>query len=150
MQADNNALEDALEIYTDLVLPHFDEPAEEFSSRFEALVDAVERSRDYPTMAVVTEYGEYPGKASIDVARRVAQLIRSYRYFEPDRTVRALVRLYLGARVMRSAASGSRLGRSWPNIIWRSGSNMVQPPSTLFLRNWERWRAPTSTVRGRC
>lgn len=49
-------------------------------------------------MAVVTEYGEYPGKASIDVARRVAQLIRSYRYFEPDRTVRALVRLYLGAR----------------------------------------------------
>lgn len=95
---DNNALEDALETYTDLVLPHFDKPAEEFSGRFDALVGAAERSRDYPTMPVVTEYGDYPGKASIDVARRVVQLIRSYRYFEPDRTVRALVRLYLGAR----------------------------------------------------
>lgn len=95
---DNNVLEHALETYTDLVLPHFDKPAEEFSSRFNALVDAAERSRDYPTMPVVTDYGDYPGKASIDVARRVAQLIQSYRYFEPDRTVRALVRLYLDAR----------------------------------------------------
>ena len=94
----NNDLEDALETYTDLVLPHFDKPTEDFSRRLDALIDAAERSRDYATRAIPTEFGDYPGKSSLDVARRVAQLIGSYRYFEPDRTVRALVRLYLGAR----------------------------------------------------
>lgn len=94
----NNTLDDALETYADLILPHFDKPPEEFSKRLDALINALERSRDYPTLAIVTEYGNYPGKASLDVARRVAQLVRSYRYVEPDRTVRTLVRLYLGAR----------------------------------------------------
>ena len=94
----NNHLEDALETYTDLVLPHFDEPAEEFSKRIDVLVDAAERSRDYATIAIATQFEDHPGKASVDVARRVAQLIESYRYFEPDRTFRALIRLYLGAR----------------------------------------------------
>lgn len=47
--ADNNKdLEDALETYTDLVLPHFDKPEEEFSRRLDALVDAAERSRGFP------------------------------------------------------------------------------------------------------
>ena len=94
----NNALEDALETYIDLILPHFDRPDEEFSKRLDALIDAVERSRDYPTVPIATEYGDYPGKASIAVARKVAQLIQSRRYFEPDRTVRTLVRLFVGAR----------------------------------------------------
>ena len=58
----------------------------------------MERSRDYATKPVQTEAGDYPGKSGLDVARRVAQLIRSHRYFEADRIFRALVRLYLGAR----------------------------------------------------
>jgi len=94
----NNDLEVALERYTELVLPHFDEPAKEFSERLDALVDAAERSRDYLTVAISTEYGDYPGKSSLAVARRVADLIRSYRYYEPDRTIRTLVRLYSSAR----------------------------------------------------
>lgn len=94
----NNDLEDALETYTDLVLPHFDEPAEEFSRRLDVLVDAAERSRGFPTLAVATEFGNYPGKTSFDIARRVSQLIQSYRYLEPDRTFRTIVRLYIGAR----------------------------------------------------
>jgi ppGpp synthetase/RelA/SpoT-type nucleotidyltranferase len=94
----NNDLEDALETYTDLVLPHFDNPGEEFSRRLDALIDAVERSRDYATKPVQTNAGAYPGKSGLDVARRVAQLIRSHRYFEVDRIFRVLVRLYLGAR----------------------------------------------------
>ncbi|MFZ2996317.1 MULTISPECIES: RelA/SpoT domain-containing protein [Sphingobium] len=94
----NNELEDALETYTDLVLPHFDEPDAEFSVRLEALIDAVERSRDYPVIPIRWEHGELPGKSGHDVAWRVAQLIRSHRYFEPDRTFHALVRLYQGAR----------------------------------------------------
>jgi ppGpp synthetase/RelA/SpoT-type nucleotidyltranferase len=94
----NNDLEDALEAYTDLVLPHFEKPEEEFSERLHALIDAAERSRGYAAVPIATEFGDYPGKASIDVARRVTQLIRSYRYFEPDRTFRTIVRLYIGAR----------------------------------------------------
>lgn len=93
----NNDLEDALETYTDLVLPHFDEPAEEFSRCLDAVIDAAERSRDYATKPIQTEARDYPGKSGLDVARRVAQLIRSHRYFEADRIFRALVRLYLGA-----------------------------------------------------
>ncbi|PVB62046.1 RelA/SpoT domain-containing protein [Labrenzia sp. 011] len=94
----NNDLEDALETYTDLVLPHFDEPTEEFSKRLGTLIDAAERARDYALQAVVTEFGEYQGKTSMDIARRVATLIKAYRYFEPERTFHAVVRLYEGAR----------------------------------------------------
>lgn len=94
----NNVLENALETFTDLILPHFDDPAEEFSKRLNTLVNAMERSRHYEAVAITTEYGDYPGKTSLDVARRIAQLVRSYRYFEPERTVRSIIRLYLGAR----------------------------------------------------
>lgn len=93
----NNDLEDALETYTDLVLPHFDEPAAEFSKLLEALIGAVERSRNYAVVPIETHFGAYPGKSSIDVARRAADLIRSYRYWEMNRTFHALLRLYLGA-----------------------------------------------------
>lgn len=97
--ADNiNALEDALETYADLVLPHFDEPASEFSARLEALIGAVERARDYPVIPIPWAHGEIPGHSGLDVARRVSQLIQSYRYFEPDRTVHTLIRFYQGAR----------------------------------------------------
>ena len=94
----NNDLEDALETYTDLVLPHFDKPEAEFSARLDELVGAVERARHYPVIPILWEHGEIPGKSDLDVARRVAQIIGSHRYFEPDRTVQALVRLYRGAR----------------------------------------------------
>lgn len=94
----NNDLADALDTYTNLVLPHFDNPSEEFSRRLDALIDAVERSRDYVTKPVQTEAGDYPGKSGVDVACRVAQLVRSHRYFEADRVFCELVRLYLGAR----------------------------------------------------
>jgi len=94
----NNDLEEALETYTDLVLPHYDEPAAEFSKLLEALIGAVERSRDYPARPIDTQLGKYPGKSALDVARRVADLIRSYRYWEMDRTFHALVRLYQGTR----------------------------------------------------
>ncbi len=93
----NNDLEEALETYTDLLLPHFDKPAEEFSRRLDAVIDAAERSRDYATEPIQTEAGDYPGKSGLDVARRVAQLIRSHRYVEADRIFRVLIRLYLGA-----------------------------------------------------
>jgi ppGpp synthetase/RelA/SpoT-type nucleotidyltranferase len=95
----NNVLEDALETFEDLVLPHFDDPSHEFTKQLDTLVDAVERSRDYAVMPIVTEIGDFPGKSSLDVARRVSQLMVSYRYVEPERIFRALVRLYLGARV---------------------------------------------------
>jgi len=93
----NNALEEALETYGDLVLPHFDEPSLEFSDRFEALIGAVERARCYPVVPISWEHGELPGHSGLDVARRVSQLIQSNRYFEPDRTVHALIRLYKGS-----------------------------------------------------
>lgn len=93
----NNELEDALETYTDLVLPHFDEPAAEFSKLLDALIGAVERSRDYAVLPIDTQFGGHPGKSSLNVARRVADLVGSHRYWEMDRTFYALVRLYLGA-----------------------------------------------------
>jgi ppGpp synthetase/RelA/SpoT-type nucleotidyltranferase len=94
----NNELEDALETYADLVLPEFDEPGAEFSARLEALLAAVERARDYSIIPIPWGDGELPGQSAFDVARRVAQLIQSHRFYEPDRTVDALVRLYRGAR----------------------------------------------------
>lgn len=94
----NNDLEDALEKYTDLVLPHYDEPAAEFSKLLETLIGAVERARDYSAVPIDTQFGKYPGKSALDVARRVADLVRSYPYWEMDRTFHALVQLHLGAR----------------------------------------------------
>lgn len=94
---DNNGLDDALETYADLVLPHFDDPDAEFSARLDALVGAVERARSHPVVPIPWDHGEMPGRSGLDVARRVADLIQSHRYFEPDRTVQVLVRLYLGA-----------------------------------------------------
>lgn len=94
----SNVIEDALETYADLVLPHFDEPASEFSARLETLIGAVERARDYPVIPIPWAHVEIPGHSGLDVARQVSQLIQSYRYFEPDRTFHALIRLYRGAR----------------------------------------------------
>ncbi|GAA3274238.1 hypothetical protein GCM10020258_52090 [Sphingomonas yabuuchiae] len=94
---DNNALEEALETYADLVLPHYDDPAAHFLEMFEALIAAVERSRGFPVVPLETSFGALPGKTSLQVARRVKDLIVSYRHCDAERTFRALVRLYMGA-----------------------------------------------------
>ncbi|THD34445.1 MAG: hypothetical protein E7773_14750 [Sphingomonas sp.] len=95
--ADINQLDEALETFVDLVLPHYDEPAAEFSRHLEMFVGTVERARDLPITPIQTQFGDYPGKSALDAARHVARLIRSHRYWEPDRTFHALVRLYVGA-----------------------------------------------------
>ncbi|BBD03498.1 MULTISPECIES: RelA/SpoT domain-containing protein [Sphingomonadaceae] len=94
---DNNALEDALETYADLVLPHYDDPAAHFLEMFEALITAVERSRDFPVVPIETSFGALPGNTSIQVARRVKDLISAYRHCDAERTFQALICLYMGA-----------------------------------------------------
>lgn len=94
---DNNLLEDALETYADLVLPHYDNPAARFLEMFEALITAVERSRDFPVVSLETSFGALPGKTSLQVARRVKDLIGSFRHCDAERTFQALIRLYAGA-----------------------------------------------------
>jgi ppGpp synthetase/RelA/SpoT-type nucleotidyltranferase len=92
-----NNLNEALENYTELVLPHYDDQTAEFLKIFDALIDAVERSRTYEVQAVESEFGNWPGKTSLDIARRVAQIITPNRYIDCCRTFHALVRLFGGA-----------------------------------------------------
>jgi len=91
---DNNALEDAVENLADLILPHFDEPTAEYLKLLDTLIVAIERSRAFPITPVETDYGDYPGKSSRDVARHLAGMMRSFRYADPARTFHALVRLF--------------------------------------------------------
>lgn len=94
---DNNAIDSALEKYADLVLPHYDQPEREFLEMLDPLVTCVEKSRDNDLVPVETGFGTYPGRTSLDVARRVSELLSRYRYLEPVRTFHLLLRLWRGA-----------------------------------------------------
>lgn len=127
--ADNNAIDNALEKYADLVLPHYDEPDREFLEILDPLVICVEKSRDNDVVPVETGFGTYPGRTSLDVARRVSELLSRYRYLEPVRTFHLLLRLWRGAADEDERAIWRELAKTFAGhntTVWKKVGPAVQ------------------------
>lgn len=95
--ADNNALYEALSNFHSSVLPHYDDWENGSSDILRAVVRAVERSRELPTEARQTPFGDLAGKTAKDVAEMAASIIEDLRFVDVDQTFDLICSLYRGA-----------------------------------------------------
>lgn len=92
--ADNNTRADAIDTFTESVLPLYDDIAPEFPDILSTLVKAVKRARVTSTQPIETPYGTLPAKTVADIVRRAAKVIQDYRYVDPDAVFDALLILF--------------------------------------------------------
>ena len=93
----NNIRADALESFTDNVLPYYDDVRSEYRLIVERLMEAARIARATPDVPIDTPFGSYPAKTAVDVVAGIAVILETYRYAEVNVTFDALCELFAGA-----------------------------------------------------
>ncbi|VTU13479.1 Region found in RelA / SpoT proteins [Variovorax sp. SRS16] len=92
--SDNNARADALETFSESVLPLYDDLQSVYPHVVERLIAAAEISRVTQPVAIDTPYGEIPAKTYADIVSKIAKVLTRYRYVDIEVTFEALRTLY--------------------------------------------------------
>ena len=127
--SDNNALDETIGVLDDRIVPQFGEPAAQFSALLPLVVDAVERTRGSAATPVQSPYGDYPGRSGLDVARKAASLVRTYRYRDLEQTFATLLRLHGGAGSPEERDVWSGVAREFSKYdlaVWKRYGPAVQ------------------------
>lgn len=91
---DNNVRAEALETFTESVLPFYDELPNVYSHVVDRLIDAADVARVTPPIAIETPYGELPAKTFADILSAIVKVLARYRYVDIEASLDALQTLY--------------------------------------------------------
>lgn len=92
--ADNNARAEALETFSESVLPLYDDLQNVYPHVVDRLVAAADGARVTQPIAIETPYGEIPAKTYADIVSAIAKVLARYRYIDIEATFDALRTLY--------------------------------------------------------
>lgn len=92
--SDNNERFDAIEKFSEYVLPIYDDLQATYPEVIARLLAAVEQARTTPLVSMETPYGMLPGKTSSDIVRAISGILKRYRYLDVEATFGALCQLY--------------------------------------------------------
>ena len=91
---DNNARAEAMERFSENVLPFYDDLQNIYPEVVERLLIAADRARTTLPVSIETPYGALPAKTSSDVIIAIIEVLKNYRYLDVNSTFDALCRLY--------------------------------------------------------
>ena len=126
---DNNKRAEALEVFVENVLPHYDDVQNEYAHISERLIEAVKVARATPLAPIETPYGPLPAKTAADIVELVAGVLETYRYADVDVTFGAVCELFAGAESDAEREPLLRLADSLSKHqleIWRTHGPAVQ------------------------
>jgi len=92
--SDNNVRAEALETFSESVLPFYDDLQSVYPHVIKRLVAAADVARLTPPIAIATPYGEIPAKTFADIVSAIAKILTRYRYVDIQATFDALRTLY--------------------------------------------------------
>lgn len=92
--ADNNTRSDALERFAENVFPFYDDPQSVYPNVVARLIEAADRARTTPSVAIETPYGALRAKTFCDIVQAITDILSRYRYLDVDATFDALRTLY--------------------------------------------------------
>lgn len=95
---DNNARLDALETFSESVLPLYDDIPSVYSDVASRLMVAADRARSAPLVSVQTPSETLPARSYADILRQITELLTRYRHAGVEETFEALRVLYSTAR----------------------------------------------------
>ncbi|WP_205518176.1 RelA/SpoT domain-containing protein, partial [Sphingorhabdus sp. Alg239-R122] len=92
--SDNNVRADALETFTENVLPFYDDIPGVWRDILEKLVDAAQVAKTVPQKENETPFGNFPGQSFSDILSKISETIKPYRYIDVTLTFETILALY--------------------------------------------------------
>ena len=92
--ADNNVRAEALEKFSEYIIPFYDDPKPLYPEIVDRLIEAARRSRSTPPIPVETAYETYTGKTYSDILDGITEILSNYRYLDVEVTFNAACTLY--------------------------------------------------------
>lgn len=141
--ADNNIRAQALETFSENVLPLYDDVQAVYPEIIERLVAAAGRARTTPPVLIETPYGALPAKTYRDIVVAIAALLGQYRYVDIEATFDALCTLYGSAENEEERKPLLELGRQLAEHqmqIWQLHGPVVQ---TILVERMEKFDQQT-------
>lgn len=126
---DNNVRAEALETFSENVLPLYDDLQSVYPEIITRLVAAADRARVTPPAAVETPYGTLPAKAYSDIVKAIADILTRYRYIDVEATFDALRTLYGWAESEAERKTLLDLGKTLAKHqlhVWRQRGPIAQ------------------------
>ncbi len=126
---DNNQLHEILQKFRTSVLPHFDDYEAAAGDIGAAAVRAVKRSRDLPTRARQTPFGNLSARTAADVATVASSIIKELRFLDIERTFATICDLFLTATDDKERECWIKLadGLAEHNLeVWKQAGPLVQ------------------------
>ena len=126
---DNNVRAEALETFSENVLPLYDDLPAVYPEIIERLVAAADLSRVTPPTQIETPYGALPAKVYTDIVKAIANILTRYRYIDVEATFGALRTLYGWAISEDDRKPLLKLGQALAKhevYVWREHGSAVQ------------------------
>lgn len=126
---DNNVRAEALEKFAESVLPLYDDLQAVYPDVIAKLVEAADRARATPPVAIETPYGSLPAKTSCDIVKAITEILTRYRYLDIDATFDALCKLYGLAESEKERKYLLELGKALAKHqiqVWRQHGPIAQ------------------------
>ena len=126
---DNNVRAEALETFSENVLPLYDDLQTVYPEIVAQLVSAADRARATQPVAIETPYGTLQAKTYGDIVKAIADILARYRYLDIDATFTALRTLYGWAESREDRKPLLELGKMLAKHelhIWRQHGPSVQ------------------------
>ncbi|HEV8552904.1 MAG TPA: RelA/SpoT domain-containing protein [Casimicrobiaceae bacterium] len=125
----NNVRADALETFSENVLPFYDDLPAVYPDVVNRLIEAARRARAMPPVPIETPYGTLPPKTFRDILSGICELLTHYRYVDIAATFNALWTLYGLAESDEEQKPLLGLGESLAKHdfhVWRQHGPVVQ------------------------
>lgn len=126
---DNNERSEAIEKFSENVLPFYDDLQTIYPEVVERLLATADRSRTMLPVAIETPFGALPGKTPSDVIISIVEVLKHYRYLDVNSTFDALCRLYGQVTAEEEANKLLELGKELAKHqldVWRQCGPRVQ------------------------
>lgn len=109
---DNNIRAEALETFTESVLPLYDDLPSIYPEIIDRLVAAADFARATQPLEIATPYGSLPAKNYADIMKAIAGILNRYRYLDIAATFNALCTLFSWSSTNEERAPLLSLGKA--------------------------------------
>lgn len=127
--ADNNVRAEALERFSENVLPFYDDLQSEYPEISARLVEAAKRARSIPPADIETPFGPLPAKTYREIIKAIADVLSRYRYLDVPATFDALCAICSDTANEEELKPLLELGKALAKYhlqVWRQGGPVVQ------------------------
>lgn len=125
----NNLRAEALESFSENILPFYDDPQAVYPEIVEQLIAAADRARSMPKTAIETPFGTLPGKTYSDIIESITDILTHFRYLDVETTFGALCTLFGWSKCEDDRKILLKLGSTLAKHqlhVWRKQGPIVQ------------------------